>query len=231
MIITQVNHVYRSYVLEKIVILQKEVDYDCARSDGTCVYKYKMMLMEQTQFLNGVNRKGDKAWKELYRYFYAPLCSYSVKITGDADAAEDIVQGCLVRLWRSSIIFTDIKAITTYLYRAVYNGSLNFIRNKQASEHIHKTWFDNLQVQEEEGVYAALEEEANTRFYMIIVELPEQQREILLRSLRGDKVKDIADKLKISENTVKTHKKRAYQFVRERLGESLGIVMSLLFVQ
>lgn len=54
--------------------------------------------MEQTQFLNGVNRKGDKAWKELYRYFYAPLCSYSVKITGDADAAEDIVQGCLVRL-------------------------------------------------------------------------------------------------------------------------------------
>ena len=64
MIITQVNHVYRSYVLEKIVILQKEVDYDCARSDGTCVYKYKMMLMEQTQFLNGVNRKGDKAWKE-----------------------------------------------------------------------------------------------------------------------------------------------------------------------
>ena len=146
-------------------------------------------------------------------------------------AAEDIVQGCLVRLWRSSIIFTDIKAITTYLYRAVYNGSLNFIRNKQASEHIHKTWFDNLQVQEEEGVYAALEEEAITRFYMIIVELPEQQREILLRSLRGDKVKDIADKLKISENTVKTHKKRAYQFVRERLGESLGIVMSLLFVQ
>ena len=88
-----------------------------------------------------------------------------------------------------------------------------------------------MQVQEEEGVYAALEEEAITRFYMIIVELPEQQREILLRSLRGDKVKDIADKLKISENTVKTHKKRAYQFVRERLGESLGIVMSLLFVQ
>ena len=38
------------------------------------------------------------------------------------------------------------------------------------------------------------------------------------------------DKMKISENTVKTHKKRAYQFVRERLGESLGIVMSLLFV-
>ena len=78
-----------------------------------------MMLMEQTQFLNGVNRKGDKAWKELYRYFYAPLCSYSVKITGDADAAEDIVQGCLVRLWRSSIIFTDSRHRSIFIKRGL----------------------------------------------------------------------------------------------------------------
>lgn len=192
--------------------------------------KYNIMLMEQAQFLDGISRKDDKAWKELYRYFYAPLCSYSAKIIGDADAAEDIVQGILVRLWRSPFNFTDIKAITTYLYRSAYNGSLNFIRNKQASEQIHKTWFDNLQVQEEDAIHAALEEEAITQFYMIIAELPEQQREILLCSLHGDKVKDIADKLDVSENTVKTQKKRAYQSVREQLGESLAVVVSLLFV-
>lgn len=186
--------------------------------------------MEHARFLDGISRKDDKAWEELYRYFYAPLCSYSAKIIGDADAAEDIVQGILVRLWRSPFNFTDIKAITTYLYRSAYNGSLNFIRNKQASEQIHKTWFDNLQVQEEDAMHAALEEEAITQFYMIIAELPEQQREILLCSLHGDKVKDIADKLEVSENTVKTQKKRAYQFVREQLGESLAVVVSLLFV-
>ena len=196
---------------------------------GAHVNKEKVKLMEQRQFLEGVSRKDDKAWEELYRYFYAPLCSYSAKIIGDVDAAEDIVQGCLVRLWRSSFTFTDIKAITTYLYRAVYNGSLNFIRNKQASEHIHKTWFDNLQVQEEDAIHAALEEEAITRFYAVIAELPDQQREILLGSLRGDKVKEIAGRLEVSENTVKTQKKRAYQFVREQLGEGLAVVVSLLF--
>lgn len=192
--------------------------------------EYNRLLMEHVQFLDGISRKDDKAWEELYRYFYAPLCSYSAKIIGDADAAEDIVQGILVHLWRSPFNFTDIKAITTYLYRSAYNGSLNFIRNKQASEQIHKTWFDNLQIQEEDALHAALEEEAITRFYMIIAELPEQQREILLCSLHGDKVKDIADKLDVSENTVKTQKKRAYQSVREQLGESLAVVVSLLFV-
>jgi RNA polymerase sigma factor, sigma-70 family len=188
------------------------------------------MLTEQAQFLDGVNRKDNKAWEELYRYFYAPLCSYSGKIICDADMAEDIVQGCFVSLWRSSFRFTDIKAITTYLYRSVYNGSLNFIRDRQAAVQIHQKWFDNLQVNEEEALHIALEEEAITRFYSIILQLPEQQREILLASLRGDKVKDIAERLSVSENTVKTHKKRAYQFIREQLGDSLGVIVSLLFV-
>lgn len=188
------------------------------------------MLIEHERFLDGVSRKDDKAWEELYRYFYAPLCCYSGKIIGDADAAEDIVQGCFVKLWRSSFRFTDIKAITTYLYRSVYNGSLNFIRNKQVSNQIHCKWVNDLQVNEEDAIHAALEEEAITRFYMIISQLPEQQREILLYCLKGEKVKDIAEKLSVSENTVKTHKKRAYQFVREQLGDSLSVILSLLFI-
>lgn len=187
------------------------------------------MLIEHEYFLDGVNRKDDKAWEKLYCYFYAPLCSYSSNIVGDADAAEDIVQGCFVKLWRSSFRFTDIKAITTYLYRSVYNSSLNFKRNKQASNRIHHKWINDLQENEEDAIRAALEEEAITRFYMIMSQMPEQQREILLYSLKGEKVKDIAEKLSVSENTVKTHKKRAYQFIRQQLGDSLPVIIALLF--
>ena len=63
--------------------------------------------MERVEFLEGVNRKEDKAWNELYQYFYAPLCCYSARITRNENAAEDIVQGCLVRLWHSSVCFGD----------------------------------------------------------------------------------------------------------------------------
>lgn len=200
---------------------------------GVCIQTWQnseIMSTELTQFLEGISKKDDKAWEELYQYFYAPLCSYSGKIIGDVDAAEDIVQGCFVKLWRSPFLFSDIKAITTYLYRSVYNGSLNFIRNKKASLKIHQGWFDGLQMDEETAVYVALEEEAITRFYSVLSDLPEQQREILLHSLKGDKVKDIAEQLAISENTVKTQKKRAYQFIREQLGDSLPVILSLLFV-
>ena len=60
--------------------------------------------------------------------------------------------------------------------------------------------------------------------------LPEQQKQILLRSMKGERVKEIADKMNISENTVKTQKKRAYAFVREQLDDLWVVVISMLFV-
>ena len=96
--------------------------------------------METRLFIQGVNLKEDQAWKELYNYFYAPLCCYSARLIGDEDAAEDIVQGCLLRLWRSSLCFQDIKIITSYLYRSVYHASLNFLRDRQRAHKLHEKW-------------------------------------------------------------------------------------------
>ncbi|MFR7824829.1 MAG: RNA polymerase sigma factor, partial [Odoribacter splanchnicus] len=46
-------------------------------------------------------------------------------------------------------------------------------------------------------------------------QLPRQQQDILLYTLKGLKVQEIAVILNISENSVKTQKKRAYLFVRD----------------
>lgn len=185
--------------------------------------------MKEVEFLEGVNHKDDKAWDELYQYFYAPLCCYSAKITGNENAAEDIVQGCLVHLWHSSVCFQDIKVITSYLYRSIYNASLNFLRSQHRARKLHEKWMDSVRENEEEAIAMAIEEEAITRFYIVASHLPKQQREILLHCMKGEKVKEIATKLGISENTVKTQKKRAYHFLREQLGELWAIVLPLLF--
>ena len=111
--------------------------------------------MERMEFLEGVNRKEDKAWNELYQYFYAPLCCYSARITRNENAAEDIVQGCLVRLWHSSVCFREIKVITSYLYRSVYNASLNFVRSQQRARRLHEEWMDRVLEDEEEGMAMA----------------------------------------------------------------------------
>jgi len=175
--------------------------------------------METRLFIQGVNLKEDQAWKELYNYFYAPLCCYSARLIGDEDAAEDIVQGCLLRLWRSSLCFQDIKIIP----------SLNFLRDRQRAHKLHEKWMKQTYESEVAAIAGAIEEEAISRFYQAISRLPEQQREILLQSANGKKIRDIALSLGISENTVKTQKKRAYFFLREQLGELWLFVLPLLF--
>ena len=168
--------------------------------------------METRLFIRGVNLKEDQAWKELYNYFYAPLCCYSARLIGDEDAAEDIVQGCLLRLWRSSLCFQDIKIITSYLYRSVYHASLNFLRDRQRAHKLHEKWMKQTYESEVAAIAGAIEEEAISRFYQAISRLPEQQREILLQSANGKKIRDIALSLGISENTVKTQKRELISF-------------------
>lgn len=186
--------------------------------------------MDDAHFLEGVNRKEPKAWERLYDYFYAPLCCYATRVVKDEERAKDIVQECMVQLWRSKVVFEDIKVLTAYVYRAVYRASLNDLRSRERSQRLHEEWTKELLRNEEEGMEKALEEETISRFYAILERLPEQQRDIILLCMKGLKVREIAVELDISENTVKTQKKRAYQFIRGELGELWAVVVSLLFI-
>lgn len=187
--------------------------------------------MDAQRFIENVNRKREGAWKEMYRRFYPSLCNYARRMVGDPGAAEDIVQECFIRIWDGDLRFPDIPSLTAYLYRIVYTRALNQIRDKGVAEEFYEVWGEELEAGQEDDqiIEVAVEEDVVTRFYRAIGELPEQQRQILMMSLEGAKIQDIALALNVSENTVKTQKKRAYAYVREELGTGLGYIIFLLF--
>ena len=114
-------------------------------------------------------------------------------------------------------------------HRSVFKISKSFLRDRQRAHKLHEKWMKQTYESEVAAIAGAIEEEAISRFYQAISRLPEQQREILLQSANGKKIRDIALSLGISENTVKTQKKRAYFFLREQLGELWLFVLPLLF--
>ena len=59
------------------------------------------MGIDVTQILHGVNDKNEKAWKSVFTYYYAALCSYADRIIRDAVVAEDLVQEVLMNVWKS----------------------------------------------------------------------------------------------------------------------------------
>ena len=179
-------------------------------------------------FIENVNKKREGAWRELYRRFYPALCNYALKIVKDTDVAEDVVQDCFIKIWDSSIRFEDGPSLTAYLYRAVYTRSLNLVRDQGYAQGLYEKWGEKVLEEQEEFdpvIEIAVEEDVVNRFYAIVDELSGQQKDVLLMSMNGDKVKEIAEKLQISENSVKTQKKREYAYVRERLGEGWFIFL------
>ena len=147
----------------------------------------------------------------------------------DSGIAEDIVQECLIKVWNTGVTFSDMKALSAWLYKSVYHAAVSVLRERVSLERLQDG--SRLLEDEEEAAQAlALREEVITYFYEILNQLPGQQRDILLFTLQGHKVQDIASMLSVSENSVKTQKKRAYQYIREHFdANKLHFLLTMIF--
>ena len=80
--------------------------------------------------------------KTIYELYYSELCIKAAKILGNNQDAEDVVQEVIIEFWnkRSEISIENPRA---YLYRSVYNRSLNLLKKNSGVLNIKnflKTW-------------------------------------------------------------------------------------------
>lgn len=176
-------------------------------------------MTEET--LQGVNRKELRAWEKLYGAYYAPLCSYADNLVRDRDAAQDIVQDTLIKIWESDRIFPSVREFTWYIYRAVYNNALYYLRARES----HRKTLEEMEFEEaempEEQFAKTVQEEIIRQLYEYIEELPEERKKVMLLSLKGHTGEEIARILGITIHTVKTQKNRSIKYLREKMKGSV----------
>jgi len=64
----------------------------------------------------------------IYLKYYNVLRIFACRIVGDDSAAEDIIQDVFAELWSNRMSLDFSKSIKPYLYRAVHNRSLDFLK-------------------------------------------------------------------------------------------------------
>ncbi len=135
--------------------------------------------------------------------------------------AEDILQDTVVKLIVTGKEFGEENEARAYIYRAIRNNSLNYLRDKQSKD----GRLSSLRVIEAEEAFSnyVLEEELFSRLFEEIDRLPAQTRNVLLLALEGKRNQEIADRLKIGVETVKTHKKIGKELLRERMDGALPL--------
>lgn len=145
-----------------------------------------------------------------FRRLYLPLGMYAMRIVGDADDAEDVVEETFVSVWQSISAGMEVERFEPFMYRSVRNRCVSFLRAK-----VHEENVDDIPEVSEEEIDTSQRDAA---IWKAIDELPEKCREIFLMSKRdGYSNAEIAEELGISVKTVKNQMTKAFSRLREAL--------------
>ena len=151
----------------------------------------------------------------LYRNVYPGLILYAIKYLGEESEflAEDCVQNAIFSAWERRNKFDSVYTFKAFLYMAIKNDIISIHRKNSARERY---------VRELEDVScfanSVIDQEAQTLLYSAIEELPEKARIVFEMSfMEGLKNVEIAEKLGLSDSSVKKYKATALDFLRNLL--------------
>lgn len=179
----------------------------------------------------------EKAFEYIFRTYFGFLLNYSKQILRNSDTAEEIVETTFVNLWENRAAINLETSLKSYLFKSVYNNCLNYIKHQRVKERYVLYFKHHISTDETGEIITTdypmsqlIEKELEEKLKNAISDLPAQCREVFLMSRYKDlKNEEIAQKLNISVNTVRTQISRALAKLRESLHDYLPLLLLLLY--
>jgi RNA polymerase sigma-70 factor, ECF subfamily len=138
---------------------------------------------------NGVGPDREEI-RRLYEEHGRGLIAYACSFLHGFTAAEDVLHQIFERLLRGDIKLESPSA--PYLYRAVRNASLNYVRNRARDAELDEDWFESPAGMHEEAVV----------LQSALRDLPDEQRETIVLHVWGQlSFEEIAATIGISSKT------------------------------
>lgn len=168
-------------------------------------------------------------FRQLYDEKFNNLVIYSVGMGVPYDNAKDIVQECFIRLWENH---DSVSNPVSWLFTSVRNASLNWLKAEDRSsgrkvrlDDISHRFHDESSVEEAVEYFHKVEEA-----YARLKELTGRCRDVFtMVYVEKMKIKEVAEELELSENTVKTYLKRAKDALRILCISVLVLCMAVMF--
>ncbi|RYZ53371.1 MAG: RNA polymerase sigma-70 factor [Sphingobacteriales bacterium] len=164
----------------------------------------------------------EKLFKQLFLDYYDRLRYYAFTIIKDENNAEEIIQNVFCRLWEKRDEIRIKQATQAYLYRSVFNESMNLMKKEKL-----RTAYQAATSKQEDGIDAQNPDlkKMSAIAGEVVNSLPEQCRTIFQLSRMEDlKYREIAERLGISVKTVETQMSKALKILREKLADYLPLL-------
>lgn len=195
----------------KIIINRGEL-MDTGSSSETVSYEQLALRVAKTQ--------DRAAFRALFDHFAPRLKSFLIKLGLGGDKAEDLVQDVMITLWQKANQFDPEKAkLSTWIFRIARNKHIDLMRKQKypmlnVDDHVAKMVAPEQTDKPLEGRETA----SHIKDAMDKLK-PEQQDVIKLSFFEELSHGEIASRLKLPLGTVKSRIRRAFQTLREELGD------------
>lgn len=161
-------------------------------------------------------------FQQLFDSYFQSLVTYAFRFVNDWQAAEDIAQDVFMALWMKKEDIDFDQPVKPYLYRAIYNRSINYLNSALMQKRIEGVDTIDELISQEILSYnqhdALLLKEITAEINNFVETLPPQCRNVYKLSREENlKNKEIAARLDISEKAVEKHITKALTEIRNHL--------------
>jgi RNA polymerase sigma-70 factor (ECF subfamily) len=177
--------------------------------------------------------------ESLFKRFYKPLRAYAFRYVNHEATSEDIVQDVFLELWerRDGIRFDDPGAVKSYLFKSVYNQSMNVLNSISRNELRLPDGMDEnvapgygLPSHAFNQEHSLLLDELEAEIAGFVETLPPQCKKVFtLSRTHGLKNREIAEQLDISIKAVEKHIHKALSGLRKHLRAKDLLSIACLF--
>ena len=185
-------------------------------------YGRKMALQSEHLLIAGLKIGSKEAFDEIYRRYAGRLLAYCVQYTKCREDAEEIVQDVFVALWNNRQTIRQEETLQSFLFTISKHRVINAYRSTLNSP-VYEDYVDYQNKLSADEDYHRVEYEQYVRIVKdAIRRLPStQQRVITLSRFSQLSNKEIAERLSLSEQTVKNQLSIGLKTLRELLAKVL----------
>ena len=181
---------------------------------------------DQGQLAQSLARRDEASFERVFKTHFKNLHAYACSITKEEAAGEEVVQNVFVKLWERSEALSITGSVAAYLYRAVYNESLNYLKHQKVRTAYGQHVVHTMKGENEHAGKGLQLKELEGRLAEAMNELPEQCRTIFqLSRFEELRYREIADRLGLSIKTVENQMGKALKILRVKLVDFLPLTI------
>ncbi len=169
---------------------------------------------KEASLIRQCKKKDKVAQYQLYRLYVKAMFNIAVRMTGNKETAEDVLQEAFIKAFAEIDKLKDEKAFSGWLKRIVINRSIDAMRKEKYTRLNIETFSE-----QHEEIAEDIDEATDPELvHQLIKKLPDGARQVLvMHALEGYKHAEIGIQLGISESTAKTQFFRAKQLLKKMI--------------